>query len=75
MHILAWVLWVLFSCLVSLSAGKCAGSATLLAQPSEEYRYSVKTDLLTAKQRAFYEENGFLVIRKLVPREKLDVYR
>ena len=33
------------------------------------------TPLLTSAQREFYEENGFLVVRRLVNRESLEEYR
>ena len=42
--------------------------------PDESFRYTLDLGL-TKEQRRFYDENGFLVIRKLVPLEKLDNYR
>ena len=41
--------------------------------PNETFRYTVNSGL-TKAQRKFYDENGFLVVRKLVPLEKLDRY-
>lgn len=41
-----------------------------------KYRYTLDTPgVLTEEQRKFYEDNGFLVIRGLVPHDKLDIYR
>jgi len=38
------------------------------------YRYTRDNTLLTPLQRQFYEDNGFLVIKKLVPEQLLDRY-
>lgn len=41
-----------------------------------QYLYTVDTpSVLTPEQRRFYEENGYLVIKDLVPKEKLELYR
>ncbi|XP_055882542.1 phytanoyl-CoA dioxygenase, peroxisomal-like [Biomphalaria glabrata] len=41
---------------------------------STPFRFTVDNNKLTQQQRQFYEENGFLVIKKLVSPEKLKVY-
>lgn len=38
------------------------------------YRYSLDSTLLTDEQRQFYEDNGFLVIRRLVGEAQLKDY-
>uniref|UniRef100_S4RVT9 Phytanoyl-CoA dioxygenase, peroxisomal n=1 Tax=Petromyzon marinus TaxID=7757 RepID=S4RVT9_PETMA len=47
----------------------------LLATSPRGYRYSLDNGILTPKQREFYEENGFIVIKGLVPKTDLDKYR
>lgn len=39
------------------------------------YRYTVNNELLTGEQRRFYEKNGFLVIKNLIPQNELEKYR
>ncbi|XP_046340616.2 phytanoyl-CoA dioxygenase, peroxisomal-like [Haliotis rufescens] len=39
------------------------------------FRYTQDNPRLTLKQRQFYEENGYLVIKKLVAQEHIDKYR
>ncbi|KAK3585867.1 hypothetical protein CHS0354_038399 [Potamilus streckersoni] len=39
------------------------------------FKYTLNNLKLTEDQRQFYEENGYLVIRNLVPKEKLEKYR
>jgi phytanoyl-CoA hydroxylase len=39
------------------------------------FQYTLDNNFLTLQQRQFYEENGFLVFRKLVPQADLDIYR
>lgn len=39
------------------------------------FRYTLDNPVLSYEQRKFYEDNGYIVIRNLVPKEKLDVYR
>ncbi|XP_048740553.2 phytanoyl-CoA dioxygenase, peroxisomal-like [Ostrea edulis] len=39
------------------------------------FRYTLDNPILSHEQRQFYEDNGYLVIRNLVSKEKLDVYR
>ena len=36
-----------------------------------EFRYTCDNTILTPEQRQFYEENGFLVIRRLVSQENI----
>ncbi|XP_013406071.1 phytanoyl-CoA dioxygenase, peroxisomal-like [Lingula anatina] len=40
-----------------------------------DYRYTLPNSVLTDAQRKFYEDNGFLVIPKLVSKDKLEKYR
>lgn len=40
-----------------------------------EYEYSLDNPLLTPAQRAFYEENGFLVIPNLVPHDLIEKWK
>jgi phytanoyl-CoA hydroxylase len=54
----------------------CSGQ--LLTTPSlgsYTYTSSEADSVLTPEQRAFYEENGFLIIKNLVPKQKLAKYR
>ncbi|XP_076329292.1 phytanoyl-CoA dioxygenase, peroxisomal-like isoform X2 [Tachypleus tridentatus] len=46
---------------------------TLLSQ-KQKFIYSLPNAKLTAEQRQFYEENGFLIIQNLVSKEKLQIY-
>ncbi|KGL77002.1 Phytanoyl-CoA dioxygenase, peroxisomal, partial [Tinamus guttatus] len=39
------------------------------------FRYTLNNNLLTTEQRQFYEENGYLVIRKLVSDEDIERFR
>jgi phytanoyl-CoA hydroxylase len=39
------------------------------------YRYTVDNSVLTSNQRQFYEDNGFLVVRRLVSLERLEEFR
>lgn len=41
----------------------------------QSFRYTLDNPVLSYEQRKFYEDNGYIVIRNLVPKEKLDVYR
>lgn len=41
----------------------------------QSFRYTLDNPVLSYEQRKFYEDNGYVVIRNLVPKEKLDVYR
>ncbi|GFS09900.1 phytanoyl-CoA dioxygenase, peroxisomal [Elysia marginata] len=50
-------------------------SSSSMVVPSNEFRFTVNGCRLTNEQRAFYEKNGFLVIKRLVAPEKLDVFR
>ena len=45
--------------------------------PTGDYEYTVKAGgrTLTPEQRQFYEDNGFLVIKNLVSKKKLERYR
>ncbi|XP_033746117.1 phytanoyl-CoA dioxygenase, peroxisomal-like [Pecten maximus] len=46
-----------------------------LSLPSSQFEYTLESPLLSKEQRAFYEKNGFLVIKGLVPKEDLERYR
>ena len=41
-------------------------------KPQKDFEFTIDHPRLTLKQREFYEENGFLVIPKLVPEDLLD---
>ena len=43
--------------------------------PRAEYRFTLENGVLTDEQRAFYEKNGFIVIRNLVTPEALERFR
>ena len=45
--------------------------------PKDKYRYTLDSSasILTPDQRDFYEENGFLVVKGLVPLDDLDKYK
>jgi len=45
------------------------------AAPNYQYTLEDSRKKLTDEQRKFYEENGFLVIKKLVPLTELEKYR
>lgn len=45
------------------------------AVPAYQYTVDQARHRLTDEQRKFYEENGFLVIKNLVPKENLERYR
>lgn len=62
-----------------LSRAELIASPTYALQPAavpttDKYLYS-NGGVLTPGQRQFYEDNGFLVIKNLVPKDKLEVYR
>ena len=38
------------------------------------YKYTVDHGILTDTQRRFYEKNGFIVVKKLIPQNELDNY-
>jgi len=40
-----------------------------------KFRYTLDNNFLSQDQREFYEENGFLVVRDLVPQPLLDLWR
>lgn len=45
---------------------------------SSNYRYTLDAScdgVLSQEQRQVFEENGFIVIKKLVPLDKLEMYR
>ncbi len=44
-----------------------------LATPS--YDYTLHNNVLTPEQRQSYEENGFMVVKNCVPKDKLAIYR
>src|SRR5687767_13740745 len=45
-------------------------------KPKQGYRFTldIESEGLTEEQRDFYEENGFIVFRKIVPDDALDRY-
>jgi len=44
-------------------------------EQTSRFRYTLDNDLLTDEQRQYYEDNGYLVIRNLVPKNELEIYR
>ena len=50
-------------------------ASALPAFSPETYRFTLDNDLLTPEQRQHYEENGFLVIKNLVPKDEIVKYR
>lgn len=53
-----------------------AGADATPSAPSGGFRYSLNQNgILTREQQAFYEENGFLIVRNVVPKEDLERYR
>ncbi|XP_061167989.1 phytanoyl-CoA dioxygenase, peroxisomal-like [Saccostrea echinata] len=57
------------SCVPTLSTGG------VVSDVSGKFRYTLDNSILSYEQRKFYEDNGYLVIRNLVPKEELDKYR
>lgn len=49
--------------------------ATSLQLQPQDFRYTLSNHRLTQEQRDFYEKNGFLVIKKLVSPDNLEMYR
>jgi len=43
--------------------------------PVGDYVYSHKEGILTPEQKRSYEENGYLVVKGLVPKDKIAIYR
>lgn len=67
---------VVFGHLNNRAVIDCSLTSALNTVTSGGYVYTVdKPSVLTSEQRKFYEDNGYLVIRKLVPDHKLDLYR
>merc|ERR1719422_184574 len=52
-----------------------SSAAATMPALQQEFRYTVDGPKLSHEQRKFYEQNGFVVIKKLVPSDKLDRYR
>jgi phytanoyl-CoA hydroxylase len=52
-----------------------SAAAVDITLPNDKFKYTVDNNKLTLDQRRFYETNGFLVIKNLVPQHKLDRYR
>ncbi|XP_062578752.1 phytanoyl-CoA dioxygenase, peroxisomal-like isoform X2 [Saccostrea cucullata] len=52
-----------------------SSASSLVHTGSPRFRYTRPGGFLTESQRQFYEDNGFLVIKRLVPHQKLDMYR
>lgn len=42
---------------------------------NDGYEFTVPNDVLTKEQRDFYEKNGYIVFKKLIPQEDLDRYK
>uniref|UniRef100_A0A1B6LX57 phytanoyl-CoA dioxygenase n=1 Tax=Graphocephala atropunctata TaxID=36148 RepID=A0A1B6LX57_9HEMI len=56
-----------------LSLNKCCASSTLVQD--KEFKYTRNCSLLSQKERNFYEDNGYLVIKDLVNGQVLDSCR
>ena len=52
-----------------------SGGQIAAANDVPSMRYTLDNGVLSKEQRAFYEKNGFLVIKKLVESHDLDIYR
>lgn len=52
-----------------------ASTSSLPSPQRRKFRFTQDGCKLSEEERAFYEENGFVVIKRLVAPEKLDVYR
>ena len=48
---------------------------TFETQGTLKYQYTVDNTFLSKEQRDFYEDNGFLVIRKLVEPSHIETYK
>ncbi|XP_071369153.1 phytanoyl-CoA dioxygenase, peroxisomal [Centroberyx affinis] len=57
-----------------LQASPTSGLSVSSCQP-HTLRYTSDSELLTPEQRLFYEENGFIVIKKLVADDDIDRFR
>jgi phytanoyl-CoA hydroxylase len=56
-------------------ASECSTVKSSNTSFKSQIQFSRDVGVLTEDQRAFYEENGFLVIPRLVQQNDLDVYR
>lgn len=45
------------------------------ATAAQSFKYTLDSKVLTLEQRQFYEENGYLLFKKLIPQKDLDLYR
>jgi len=43
--------------------------------PNQSFKYTLDGPMLSMQQRQFFEENGFIVIKKLVPLSNIEEYR
>lgn len=59
----------------NLPGNVCSELTYSAGQYVEPFKYTLNSPLLTKEQRQFYEENGYLVIKKLVPEHHLQRYR
>lgn len=51
-------------------------NSTSASGSTQKYRYTVNSNnLLTKQQRDFYEENGYILIKNLIPANELEIYR
>ncbi|XP_053718952.1 phytanoyl-CoA dioxygenase, peroxisomal [Synchiropus splendidus] len=60
---------------VIAALGTSAPSAVHPSHLPPRFRYTFNSDLLTADQRLFYEENGFILIKNLVSHDDIDKFR
>lgn len=52
-----------------------ASAQTFTSTHPHKFRYTFDTNLLTADQQLFYEQNGFILIKNLVSEEDIDRFR
>lgn len=49
-------------------------SETRKPSKPRQFQYTLNNDMLSREQRLFYEENGFIIIPRLVPLDSLKKY-
>ncbi|XP_009898571.1 phytanoyl-CoA dioxygenase, peroxisomal [Dryobates pubescens] len=53
----------------------CTSAQVSAAAHPRQFRYTLDNDVLTMEQRQFYEDNGYLLIKKLVSDEDIERFR
>ncbi|XP_003468678.1 phytanoyl-CoA dioxygenase, peroxisomal [Cavia porcellus] len=59
----------------ALGAHPTSGTASPAGVQLQQFQYTLDNDILTLEQRKFYEDNGFLVIKKLVSDADIQRFR